>query len=128
MYVRNVFLVTGKVCIWLKMVDPQLIYTLSLNRFYVDPSIALKNMPPQTPSGTSSTASTPNSDTPKPGPPAPSASVSRPSVPPSQVSLGGGTIQGGFCLNRLKVPYMSEVYEGTKCVWCLIGWQYSISS
>lgn len=82
------------------------LHFISHNRFYVDPSIALKNMPPQTPSGTSSTASTPNSDTPKPGPPAPSASVSRPSVPPSQVSLRERTIQGGVCLNFVKVPYL----------------------
>ncbi|KAK3879068.1 hypothetical protein Pcinc_016351 [Petrolisthes cinctipes] len=73
-------------------------------RFYVDPSIALKNMPPQTPSGTSSTASTPNSDTPKPGPPAPSASVSRPSVPPSQSS---GSVSGGLAGSKSSTPKSS---------------------
>ncbi|XP_045598480.1 arf-GAP domain and FG repeat-containing protein 1 isoform X2 [Procambarus clarkii] len=61
-------------------------------RFYIEPSIALKNMPPQNSSATSSNASTPNSETSKAGLTA-SSSVSRPNVTASQSS---GSVSGGL--------------------------------
>ncbi|XP_042213509.1 arf-GAP domain and FG repeat-containing protein 1-like isoform X2 [Homarus americanus] len=61
-------------------------------RFYIEPSIAVKNMPPQNSSATSSNASTPSSETSKAGPTA-NTSVSRPNVSASQSS---GSVSGGL--------------------------------
>ncbi|KAK8724233.1 hypothetical protein OTU49_011296, partial [Cherax quadricarinatus] len=61
-------------------------------RFYIEPSIALKNMPPQNTSATSSNASTPNSETSKVGPTV-NSSVSRPNVTASQSS---GSVSGSL--------------------------------
>ncbi|XP_071523828.1 uncharacterized protein [Panulirus ornatus] len=61
-------------------------------RFFIDPSVALKNMPPQNSSATSSNASTPSSETCKAGPAA-NSSVSRPNVSNSQSS---GSVSGAL--------------------------------
>ncbi|KAK7014083.1 ArfGAP with FG repeats 1, partial [Halocaridina rubra] len=76
-------------------------------RFYIDPVVALKNMPPQTSSATSSNASTPNSETAKTGTSV-STSVSRPNVSASQSSSSvGGALPIANSGSKSTVPKSS---------------------